>query len=808
MFACLFPSYTKTSAPQHAAKEAGSPDNANGRAWTAVAPAAPRISHRSTCWQAMGNGGIKGLLYWVERKTLDSKLPRAARAQNPGAAKIALQQALSSTLKITPPKNGTEDQKKLETCLENAVWYGVDIENVVQEVYSTATAAERFSMQTACENITALALISECLADIHLAHKNLDRQVRIGFLKSNENFRAGLGLDSNVQKELWSDIDVAVKAFHPRLQGEVLDNVLTRSTRNELLFLARHHLLGCSGSLSFLQALSAKAFFLLEMQMANKAVKDIDLTAVNDVELEALGEPAGCFNFRKFKKAHKSEKQNRALIEAKAKLCESFTQRLAQVGSSKDADVKPAVFSIKKSETESFSILEQKAILRQAIAASDPEIIVRVANFSKANDTDCLLVKTAREFLASPDVAGLNNEYLIAYLGSAENEISKGTPNLFVTEANRRVDAATKAICRLIDEQFSSNPKRKFTCRSLVRAALEISAWEKIRLELLNATGAKVAPQTIEIDIGDDRSAKYSRQYKKLMFRHVSDKLRKHDNNKNGKAEIIDSLFCRPTEEPGANDLAPLDARDNEEIDEALSDFLSHTGNFDRPLGLQRLNADKENTLRIMLLDHISQTDSSRKIAEKSEEFPVCSQFLRDATQAHLSVNGALIPSTIDSSIPMHSISRGRMFLNEMRKMENITASQIFTTSRVATQSIATVFSDFLIQEKLCSLTVAEFNDLNFSKARLDVKGLLPADLQFDQSVFMKKNGNLVIRVHAVQKNIREWNGHDVNEKPVLTEERSSSFMAILNFEVDREGKILENSSIGMAFQRKVVAHP
>lgn len=755
----------------------------------------------------MGNGRTKGLLYWVERKILDSKLPKTTRAQNPETARTALYQALSSTPNTNHSNKAQVGRKTLETCLENAVWYDVDIENVVQEFYSTATAAQRSSMQKACENIRELALISECLAGIRRAHENLKDQLKIGFLKSNENFQAGRGLDSDVQKALWSDVDIAFKKMHPGLRDEVLDNLLKGSTRNELLFFARHHYLGCSGNLSVLQALSAKAFFLLEIQMGNEAAKNIDLTAVNDVEIEALGELAKCYNFRNLKKAHESETRNRVLIEAKATLFESFKERLAQVGSSKDADVIPRSFSIKKSETASFSIAEQQAILKQAIAVSDAEIIVRVAYFSEVDDTNCLLVKTAREFLASPDMADLNNKNLIAYLGFAENEISQGTRTLFVKEAIRRADAATEATTRLINEQFSPSANRTFTCRRLVRAALEISAWGKIRLDLQKATGAEVAPQTIEIGMGEETSEKYSREYKKLMFRHVSDKLRKHDNSKNGKAEIIEALFSRSTEEHRAKDLAPIDARDNKEIDEALSDFLPHTGNFNRPLGLQRLNVDQENTLRTMLLDHISQAGSSRKIAEKSEEFPICSQFLRDATQTHLSVNGALIPPIIDARVPTHSISRGRTFLTEMRKMNGITDAQIFTTSRVATQSIATIFSDFVMQENLCSLTGAELKVLNFSKASMAIEGLLPNDLQFDENVFMKKNGNLVICVRAVQKNIKEWKGNDVNEMPVLTEERSSSFMAELNFEVDREGKILENPSIEMAFQRILVAH-
>lgn len=687
MFACLFPSYTKTSAPQHAAKEAGSPDNSNGRAWTALAPAAPRISHRSTWWQALGNGRIKGLLYWVERKILDSKLPRATRAQNPENAKNALQQALISTLRI----NSTGNQKKLETCLENAVWYGVNVANVVKEVYYSATASERSSMQEACEKTAALAMISECLADIHLARENLKDQLRIGFLKSNENFRAGLNLnfDLDIHKELWSNIDVAFKASHPRLQEELLDNILTGSTINELLFLARHHSLGCSGSLSVLRALSAKAFFSLDMKMESKTVDAIDLSALNDSEVEALGDLAKCYNFRKFKKAHESEKQKR---KVRVKLFESYRERLAQVGATKDVNVKPVSSSIKESEAACFAEEVKKAILREAIAASHPEIIARVANCSEVNGIDCSLVKSVEEYLVLPDMVALNNENLIAYLGLAENEILPDTRTLFVNEASRRANAATKAITRLINEQFNPSENRPFTCRRFVRAALEISAWEKLRLDLQKATGAKVAPQLFEIDMSKETAEKYFPGYKKQMFRHVSDKLRKYDNSKNGKAEIIDSLRSRLTEEPSANDLAPLDARDSEEVDEALSDFLPHTRNVNRPSGLQELNNDQKKTLRIMLLEHILQTDSSRKIAEKSEEFPVCGQFLRDANQTHLSVSGVLIPATIDATVAMHSISRGRTFLNEMKKMEGITDAQIFTTSRVASQSIATVF--------------------------------------------------------------------------------------------------------------------
>jgi hypothetical protein len=66
----------------------------------------------------------------------------------------------------------------------------------------------------------------------------------------------------------------------------------------------------------------------------------------------------------------------------------------------------------------------------------------------------------------------------------------------------------------------------------------------------------------------------------------------------------------------------------------------------------------------------------------------------------------------------------------------------------------------------------------------------------------MKDNGNIVIRVHAAQKNIKEWKGADVNEVTVHTDENASSFMAELNFEINRDGEILEELSARISFER------
>jgi hypothetical protein len=326
-----------------------------------------------------------------------------------------------------------------------------------------------------------------------------------------------------------------------------------------------------------------------------------------------------------------------------------------------------------------------------------------------------------------------------------------------------------------------------------------MSALEKVTVELQKATGARCVPQSIETD----RSAEAL--YKDSMLRNLPDKLRKNYINQSGKAEKIDSFLSRLHAGESRSDPMPLKKRDEEEIDEALYDFLPGSGSFDRPLGLERLTANQENRFRAMLSEHILQTANSRRVTENSQEFPVCSQFLRDTTEAHLSVNSVLIPQMLNPRIPTHSVSRGRPFLNEMRKLKGVTDAQIFMTSRIATQSIASVFSDFVFQEGLFSLTTAEMNAGNFSKASLGDKGLLPADLQFDENVFMKENGNLVIRVHAAQKNIKEWKDKNVNETLLRTDESSSSFMAELNFEIDREGEMLEDLSIKIGFERTIV---
>ncbi|SMP52911.1 hypothetical protein [Noviherbaspirillum suwonense] len=802
MWACLFPSYTAPSAPQQAARKAASPSAAKGRAWTTAAPGSPRISHRSTWWQVLGSGSVKNLIYWVERKILDSRLPRTARAQNPENARIALQQALKSTFKTNSPQEEKAARTKLETSLENAIWYGVDIENVAREVYSAANAGERFSMQTSCQATTALAILSDCLADSHLAHENLKRQLRIGFLKSNEYSQASAGFDSAVQQTLWSQMDLAFRAACPGLRSELIDQVLQGSDKNELLFLATHHYMGCSGKLSVLQALSARAFFLLEKQLENKNVKDIRLTAANDTELDAFGKLAGCYNFRKLKAAQETEKQHRTTFNARTELFESFRKHLIQAGSPGDDGTRQRFLSTNKSASACFSTAEQKAILRKAIAASDPATIVKVANLAKVTAGDRMLVEAANDYLASPDVADLDDDKLIAYLAFPKNKIPPGTRDLLVKEAIRRADAATIAVARLIAEQFNPDTHLPFTCRRLVRAALEIRAWEKIRVELQDAAGAGVAPQSIGIDLGDETPGRYSRAYKKLMFQHLSDKLRMNDDDQIGTRTRTEPLFSRLIEEQDAADLAPLAARDQDEMDEALSDFLPDAGNWKRGPGLQRLTVGQENTLRTMLLEHISQAASSRKVAENSQEFPVCSQFLRDTTQAHLAVNGVLIPKIVDARVPMQSVSRGQAYLNAMRKLRNISDAQIFMASRVANQSIANVFSDFVLQEKLCSLSVDEMEAGNLSGAAIASEGLLPADLQFDENVFMKANGNLVIRVHAVQKNIREWKGADISEVTVHTDENASSFMAELNLEINREGEILEELSAKISFER------
>lgn len=179
MLACILPFFTSSATTAPSVKQRpGTPGTLNGRVPSVAPSAPPRVSCQSSWWDALKYGGIKGLFHWNVRKKQDSKLPRVQREQQKGNAKTDLESSLKKNFSADVAGAKEEYQSKLQASLENALWYGVDVEKLVKNVFSEAPRTRRGFMQEACRGVKSLPVIVGYLADGNATYQGLESQLR------------------------------------------------------------------------------------------------------------------------------------------------------------------------------------------------------------------------------------------------------------------------------------------------------------------------------------------------------------------------------------------------------------------------------------------------------------------------------------------------------------------------------------------------------------------------------------------------------------------------------------------------------
>jgi hypothetical protein len=801
MLACLLPFCPSRTIP------AALPNNTpvisgklSGRTLTAAPPAMPRISYHSPWWTAFRLGGLKGLLQRNIRKAQDGDLDQTALAVKKNRAKLDLSNKLKATFNPASSAKKADYLNNLQTSLENAVWYGVEVEEVVRSVFSEPTFQQGELIQQVCEGRESLAPIVNCLTECRATWENLTVRLKTCFLKSNEYSRMGNALSSTDQNALWSDTEKEFKvAAHFGLQEKICDRVLMGLDSKELIFFAKNKLLGNAGTFKILEKLCERAF----AQLAEKKI--INFTSLSKLELEVFGELAKNNNFLCFSAPIYKELTLRSINEKKSALLFNLDRDLSSLEPSKITDLKLKESLLKISMPADMTPVHIKEVIKKVILKLNPEMVIKMTAMDFPSGMPKLLIDAAKKFWAAPEVSGVDDTTLIAYLALAEAEISPSSRALFVKEATDRANTASKAATKLMVEQLGSDPTERFTYRNFVRAALKFCAFDKISADLQEAAGIKCESTPIEIDKGNEKPDEDIQKYKKLALRQLVIKLRRgYGKEDNDKADRIASFILRLYSGEKRENLVPLTQSDNKEIDEALSDYFSKNNASASSLNLKRMDAVLEKRFAFSFLQHTLPTTTSAKVTQNSEEFPVCGEYLRDTTELHLSVENVLIPNIVDSKIPTQSISRAQPFLAEMRKLKNVTDAQILRVSGIACQSTAIVFEDFIHSEKLFSLSSAEIESGDSTGARMSQQGLAPSNLNFEENITMQENGNLVVSVRAAQRNVAEWKGRPGTGTVIHTDPDISSFMARLKFEIDPQGTIRENFSIETGYQRSI----
>ena len=801
MLACLLPFCPSRTIP------AALPNNTpvisgklSGRTLTAAPPAMPRISYHSPWWTAFRLGGFKGLLQRNIRKAQDGNLDQTTLDAKQKAAKLDLGNKLKATFDPASSAKKAEYLANLQTSLENAVWYGVEVEEVVRSVFSEPTFQRGELIQQVCQGRESLAPIVNCLTECRATWENLKVRLKTCFLKSNEYSRMGNALSSTDQNALWSDIEKEFKATaHFGLQEKIFDSVLTGLDSKELIFFAKNKLSGNTGASEVLDKLCERAFVQLEEK------KTIYFASLSKLELEGFGELAKNNKFSGFSAPIYKELTLRSINEKKSTLLFNLDRDLSSLQPSEITDFKLEQILLEIPIPVDMEPDHIEEVFKKVILRLNPEMVIKMTQMNFPSGMPKLLIDAAKKFWAAPEVSGLDDTTLIAYLALAKAEISPSSRALFVKEATDRANTASQAATKLMVEQLGSGSTERFTYRNFVRVALKFCALEKLGADLQEAAGIKCESAPIEIDKGNEKPDEDIQKYKKLALRQLVIKLRRgYGKEGNDKADRIASFILRLYSGGKRENLVPLTQSDNKEIDEALSDYFPKDNISASSLNLKRMDAILEKRFVSSFLQHTLPITTSAKVTQNSEEFPVCGQYLRDTTELHLSVENVLIPNIVNSQIPTQSISRAQPFLAEIRKLENVTDAQILRASGIACQSTAIVFEDFIHSEKLFSLSSAEIESGDSTGARMSQQGLVPSNLNFEENITMQENGNLVVSVRAAQRNVAKWKGRPGTGKVIHTDPDISSFMARLKFEIDPQGTILENFSIETGYQRSI----
>lgn len=164
-----FTLHAATSRPVSSVKPASSV--LNGRTLTSSFAASPRISYRSTWWNAIKQRGFVGWRQLIGRSMAERTMTDAERTAKITRAKSDISFALKSN-----GGNAEEWRKNFHKILRNAAWYEVDVDAQIRSAFQMMTSDELVVLRTVCGTGNSLNFLKNKIAE---------RVAEMGFLKTN-----------------------------------------------------------------------------------------------------------------------------------------------------------------------------------------------------------------------------------------------------------------------------------------------------------------------------------------------------------------------------------------------------------------------------------------------------------------------------------------------------------------------------------------------------------------------------------------------------------------------------------------------
>nr|WP_314623684.1 hypothetical protein [uncultured Noviherbaspirillum sp.] len=781
----------KSPAEERSTMQAGS--TSNGRTLKPALPASPRISCHSTWWAALTQGGFKGLHQWMVRSRQDRSLSVADRLARPAAAVTALRSALKADADTDPRKQQVVDS--LMASLKDAAWYKVDVEKVMQSVFSEMTTGKLEDLKDACKDTSSLCWIADCVDERLKALKNVRDGLLSRFFQSVRNSGNGSDFASNKQTKLWNAMEASFNSVRYCNLKEEVARVIKERRIESLLNLALNHVDGLGPDLEVLKEFSKQAF---EALVAKSTIK---WDALSDAELDIFSTL-----LKQPQLAHWTDKCN-AEIEKRAhcrecKRVEAYIRDwLNNLVKCKKPETERKLLEIAGNPAARISESEIRKIFEKVIAKLSPEDVITVSKMTSASEKEECLIGMAKMQLQVPKVELLDNANLIAYLGCSEKNISSGARKSLVEEAKKRAEEAAKIGNKvLIDEMITDS------YRTLVRAVLEFSMYAKLSATLQKAAGIKLPKAELKMT---DKFLKLDSEiqtHRKLGLQRLAHRLERLEKNADA-AHAGKYLQSFIRQIGGIERFGSLASRHDKEMREAIADYFPNdSGIISRPV-LKKLDADAQEKYFNIFATWVTHEDSTRKFVSDGEEFPVCTQFVKDTREPTRWVGNKPVHGFSLSNPNGDDLRQTKEFLKMMRGLEGVTEDQIMTASVIASQNTSNSMSRLFSSEQLASLTEDEVRAGGADASNISGFGLFPAKTSYEANAVMKKNGNLTMHVRIFNAKVAIWAGEDPEKATIGTDPEASSFLMEVEFEIDKFGKVLEKIPLRMQMERKITSY-
>jgi hypothetical protein len=403
--ACL-PRYTSNAAAlPRSATPAPAPGTLKGRDLIVLPPASPRVSCHSSWWAALKQGGFKGLNHWITRTRHDRGLNDVDRKSKPDQSKLAIR-CILQTGNVESMQWAAEVKAKVD----DAGWYGVDVEKVINDAFSQMDSARFKKVQAACKSSKLLSQIEKKCDERQAASIALKKSLTYAIEQSMALSTAGFELSDTTQKALWKEADNFFNSSFGCNQETSIAEVITDATLSKLLPLAKNYHDGQSKNSNTLDEFCKQAFAKI------KSFKPIAWNSLSDKELSTFSELVKHDDLKNFSKECEGEIKRRELIVDRRMVSFHFETRLSELASNLEPNQKMKSRASSRLPCPKLDDEDISALVSAVLVKAGPETVLKVAKSISASSKDKLLIAAAKKQLDTPVVQFLEHADLLAYL--------------------------------------------------------------------------------------------------------------------------------------------------------------------------------------------------------------------------------------------------------------------------------------------------------------------------------------------------------------------------------------------------------